>query len=57
MGRYIKLIQPREDRQLQSIVNQVVPGLEVKEGQRRKKFYEELCETSEQEQDGVFVSL
>jgi len=34
----------REDRQLQGIVNQVVPGLEVKEGQRRKTFYEEHSE-------------
>jgi len=35
------LIGLREDRQLQAIVNQVVPGLEVREEQRRKKFYEE----------------
>ena len=43
-GRNISFLQPREDHQLQAIVNQVVPGLEVEEGQRRKKFYEEHCE-------------
>ena len=49
--------QPREDRQLQAIVNQVVPGLEVEEEQRRKKFYEEHGkeeEADQNEEDGVF---
>ena len=49
--------EPREDRQLQAIVNQVVPGLEVEEEQRRKKFYEEHGKEEEADQndkDGVF---
>ena len=43
----INIVQPREDRQLQAIVDKVVPGLEVQEEQRRKTFYEEHHEEKE----------
>jgi len=47
----------REDRQLQAIVNQVIPDLEVKEEERRKKFYDENPKgIHQEEEDGVFDS-
>jgi len=42
----------REDRQLQAIVNQVMPELEVKEEKRRKKFYEEHLKEIHREKEG-----
>ena len=49
--------QLREDRQLQAIVNQVMPELEAKEKRRRKKFYEENPkEIHQEEEDDVFDS-
>ena len=53
----LSLIQLREDRQLQAIVNQVIPDLEVKEEERRKKFYDENPKgIHQEEEDGVFDS-
>ena len=50
-------IQHREDRQLQAIVNQVMPELEVNEKRRRKEFYEKNPkDIHEEEEDGVFDS-
>merc|ERR1719234_1240790 len=47
----------REDRQLQAIVNQVMPQLEAKEEERRKKLYEEhLEEVDQEEEDGKLNS-
>ena len=47
----INIVQPREDRQLQAIVDKVVPGLEAQEEQRRKTFYEKHHEEEEEEED------
>ena len=47
-----RFIQHREDRQLQAIVNQVMPELEVKEEKRRKKFYEEHLKEIHREKEG-----
>ena len=49
--QFINIVQPREDRQLQAIVDKVVPGLEFQEEQRRKTFYEKHHEEEEEEDD------